>query len=380
MTTHITDTDSTVEANASGASAENTLSTAKGGSSGTAPQGARRARPGLLAAGLSVVLLAVVAVFAVIGHKPMLDLARAQQRSRVTVRVFWPEMPPQVVKRARAKGVTGPITWMDPDSQGEIVKVVERIVSDDPFDFASLQEAQQALTRTGWFASPVRLSRQGSGLVEVHGRWRVPFAAVRVGDDDRIVTRQGELLSPVYRPDGSKLKLVLGAQLTPPELGETWLGGDVQAGLALLDFLRPMPGYEQVYGVDVGTYQQDKTLTIVTVWGTRVTWGGHPEQFNPGQPAGTVRRARLAAVAQKHGRIDAGRAMLDLRSEDGVYIIAPPELALAPSDDPGSPASGERAANSTSPKPRAPGRTPSGAGRSVARATGPAVRGSAHRH
>lgn len=289
----------------------------------------------------AVLLLAGACALVVSAHRPMLDLARAQQRQRVTVRVFWPEMPPEVVKRARAKGVTGPITWMDPDSQREIVKLVENLVTDDPFDFESLRNAQQALTRTGWFASPVRLSRQGSGLVEVRGRWRVPFAAVRVGGEvggeDRIVTRAGELLSPVYLPDASKLKIVYGAKLAAPELGESWLGGDVQAGLALLDFLRPMPGYEQIRGVDVSTYQADKTLTLVTMWGTHITWGGEPSQFSPGQPSGSVRRARLAAVGQKHGRIDAGRALIDVRAEDGVYIIAPPELALAPNDEsPGS--------------------------------------------
>lgn len=301
----------------------------------TRPAGPAPARPRAIsraAGAVACILLLFAAVGgAFAGHAPMVDLARDASKKPVTVRVLWPEMPEDVIKRARARGVTGPITWMDPDSQRELTKLVHELVSDDPFDFESLRAAQHALMQTGWFASPVHLSRSGSGLIEVRGQWRVPFAAVRVGSDDRIVTRDGELLSPVYKPDQSRLKLIFGAQLAPPALGEKWLGGDVQAGLHLLEFLRPMPGYEQVAGIDVSEYQQHRTLTIVTLWQTRITWGESPREFAPGQAPPEVKRARLASIYTRFGRIDSGRAQLDCRTEDGIYIVADPAI-IGPDD------------------------------------------------
>ena len=273
-------------------------------------------------------LILSVGIGAVAGHRPMVQLAREARRTPVTVRIFWPEMPADIVKSARSQGVTGPITWMDPDSQRELTRLVENLVTDDPFDFDSLRAAQQGLMKTGWFSQPVRVTRMQSGLVEVQGQWRVPFGAVRVNGQDHIVTRKAELLSPQYHPDQSRLKVVIGANLSPPELGEPWIGGDVQAGLALLDYLRPMPGYEQVYAVDVSEYQTNKTLTILTPWQTRITWGGHPHEFNPGQAPSDTKRRRLADVMSKFGRLDAGRAQLDVRTEDGVYIIADAQTAM----------------------------------------------------
>lgn len=283
---------------------------------------------------LSAGLILSVGVGAVAGHRPMVDMARETRKAPVSVRIHWPEMPAEVVKQARSRGITGPITWMDPDSQRELVQIVSELVTDDPFDYDSLRAAQGALMKTGWFSSPVRLVRQPNGLVEVQGTWRTPFGAVRVNNDDRIVTRAGELLSPQYQPDQSHLKLVLGAQLAPPELGTAWLGGDVQAGLALLDYLRAMPGFEQVYGVDVSAYQTNKTLTIVTAWNTRITWGGHPQQFTPGQAPGETKRRRLADVVAKFGRLDAGRAQIDVRTEDGVYIVDDTAVAAGESQLP----------------------------------------------
>jgi len=94
----------------------------------------------------------------------------------------------------------------------------------------------------------------------------------------------------------------------------------VQAGLALLDLLRSLPGAEQIAGVDVGDYAHGRMLTLVTQAGNRILWGGPVDEFNPGQATPAVKLARLAEVYREFGRIDAGRAVLDVRLVDGVYI------------------------------------------------------------
>lgn len=235
--------------------------------------------------------------------------------------IHWPPMPANVVAEARRQGHSGPITWLDRDSREEIERIVRLLATADPFDIDSLRAVHEGLMSTGWFAEPVSVRRTSHGRVEVEGVWRIPVAAVRTETGDRLVTRSGRLLSPQYLPDRSGLKVVLGVTGSHPALGEAWPIGDVQAGLELLEFLRTMPGYEQVYGVDVGDFVGTGSLTVVTNTGTRVLWGGRLGEFHPGQAPDDAKRLRLAELFVRYGRLDAGQAMIDLRLEDGPYVV-----------------------------------------------------------
>lgn len=235
--------------------------------------------------------------------------------------VHWPPMPETVVAEARRQGYTGPVTWLDRDSRSEIETIVRTLATSDPFDHESLATIQRGLMSTGWFAEPVRVARQRDGSIDVRGVWRVPAAAVRTNNADRLVTRSGRLLSPKYLNDRSGLKVVLGASAEPPQLGESWPVGDVQPGLELLEYLRAMPGYEQVYAVDVSEFLSKGSLVVVTTTGTRVLWGGRIGEFHPGQAPDQTKRLRLAELFVRFGRIDAGQALIDLRTEDGPYVV-----------------------------------------------------------
>jgi hypothetical protein len=122
-----------------------------------------------------------------------------------------------------------------------------------------------------------------------------------------------------------------------PSLGDKWSGGEVQAGLKLLTFLRPMPGVEQIAAVDVSEFATGKRLSITTTTGGSILWGGPPEEFIPGQAQAAIKRQRLAAVYQQFGQLDAGRPQIDVRSEDGVYTTDTTIAAdgTKPGDKPG---------------------------------------------
>src|SRR5690606_9552759 len=138
--------------------------------------------------------------------------------------------------------------------------LVRSHLTDDPFDAESLRNAQTALMETGWFDARCTITRERDGTVRVSGDWREPVAAVRFGNLDYLVAARGERLPASYQPDASGLKALIGPQVPPPKLGESWIGGDVQAGLALLEFLRTMPFYHQVSAVDVSEYNARKRL------------------------------------------------------------------------------------------------------------------------
>jgi len=83
-----------------------------------------------------------------------------------------------------------------------------------------------------------------------------------------------------------------------------------------------MPGYQQVYGIDVSEYVNGKQLVVVTDQGNRIVWGGAPSaaEFAPGQAKPEKKREELAKLYATYGRIDAGRAVVDVRPEAGAYI------------------------------------------------------------
>jgi hypothetical protein len=269
--------------------------------------------------GTSVLLLAGVAAGLTVGRPLLRDRVGEEHAARVRVQFAWPPLAPQSESRL-ALAAGEPNTWLDAENRSRLEILVRQHVSADLFDAESLRRAQEALMRTGWFATRCRLRREAGGVVTVRGMWRVPAAVVRWADVDRVVSARGELLDADFPKDGSGLKVILGATANPPDLGEAWLGGEVQAGLSLLAYLRsspPPPWASQIYGIDASDFTQKKRLTIVTERGTRIVWGGRPGEFSPGQAKDSAKRERLDRMFRETGRIDAGREVCDISLASG---------------------------------------------------------------
>ncbi len=257
----------------------------------------------------------------VVGYRPLMAMATEMRKSTPRVEIAWPLIP----LPPGAPPGTLPMTWLDSESRIGLERLVSRQLGENPLDPRAVAGAQEALAATGWFDDSrggVRVVRGDDGVVRVHGAWRVPRAAVRVGDTDYLVAASGELLQPMYKRDGSGFKVILGVSHARPEHGKPWLGGDVQEGLTLLAFLSGMPGYQQVYGVDVSEFVNGSQLVIVTDQGNRIIWGGSSSEteFAPGQAMPRKKREELAKLYATYGRIDAGRAVIDVRPETGAYI------------------------------------------------------------
>lgn len=277
----------------------------------------------------SVVTFAiVVTVLAtlVIARGPLQKQATSLRTSRLQVAFDWPPLAGKATSRSHGSGE--PATWMNRQMRAELENLALKLLNGDPFDSHALERTRDALRQTGWFADGPWLKRHPSGLVVISGRWRAPVAAVRWEQKDRLVSAGGELLTPEYPLGRSGLKTIVSVGAAPPSLGEKWSGG-VQAGLTLLNYLRSMPGFEQVESVDVGEYGSEKRLSILTRTGGRIVWGGAPGVFVPGQASAAARRDRLVAIMQSFGQLDAGRSVVDVRPEDGAYVQDDEYLARA---------------------------------------------------
>lgn len=256
----------------------------------------------------------------------MLGQVSGLREARLSVAFDWPPLAGKATSRSHGTGE--PATWMNAQMRAELENLALRLLNGDPFDGRSLERTRDALRQTGWFAEGPWLKRHESGLVVISGKWRAPAAAVRLGDKDRLVSAEGEMLVPEYPRGRSGLKTIVGADAPPSSLGEKWSGG-VQAGLSLLAYLRPMPGFEQIESIDVSEYNASRRLSILTRTGGRVVWGCAPGSFVPGQASAATKRERLAAINSTFGQLDAGRSLVDVRPEEGVYVQDDAYLARA---------------------------------------------------
>jgi hypothetical protein len=284
---------------------------------------------------VSFATTAAVAATVVVGHGPLMARASALKQAELKVAFDWPPLAGKSTSRT-AGGE--PATWMNAEQRHELERIAITLLSGNPFDRHALERTQKALKETGWFADGPWLKRFENGVVVISGKWRIPVAAVRTPAGDRLVTELGEPLPPIYPVGRSRLPIVSGVRAAEPPAGEKWPGGEVQAGLRLITFLRPMPGFEQVAAVDVSEFASAKRLSISTTTGGAILWGGPPDEFLPGQARAEIKRQRLAAVYQAFGQLDAGRAQIDVRSEDNVYTTdttlaaADPEAANKPTE------------------------------------------------
>jgi hypothetical protein len=269
---------------------------------------------------VSFATTAAVAATVVVGHGPLLERAAELKKSELKVAFEW---PPLAGKKTSRTASGEPATWLNAEQRRALEQIALTLLSGNPFDRAGMDRAQKALRETGWFTDGPWLRRHEDGLVVIAGRWRTPSAAVRTQAGDRLVSATGEPLPILYPVARSGMKVISGVSMPEPAPGEKWTGGEVQAGLELLNFLRPMPGFEQVASVDVSEFAAHKRLSILTVTGGKIVWGAPPTKsgFAPGQAPPELKRERLAAVFRQFGQLDAGRPVLDVRSEDGVYTL-----------------------------------------------------------
>lgn len=228
-------------------------------------------------------------------------------------------------------------TWLDPMTRLQLENLALSIISPDPYDAPSLDKAQAALMRTGWFAKPCVVRRGSDAVVHIEGTWRTPYAVVRGAGGDRWVTYKGEAMDKVFPEGKSGLCAIVGIKSNAPtRVGETWAGGDVQAALSLLQYIRSSPGFDQVTGIDAGEYltKNKKQLAILTKYNSRIVWGGPVDGPLPGEWTSAAKLKQLGESVAKTGRIDSGKNAIDIRGLGGLSFSGDAPPSPAPTKQP----------------------------------------------
>ena len=279
----------------------------------------------------TTVLLAIGAGFAAVVTYRKIE-ARVAERVAEPVKIVfeWPLISPPstagTVKAASGDKAQSPvpITWLSQRTQQDLTDLAGRMVSENPFDRASLADTCRALESTGWFKKIDFVRREAGGVVRIRGSWRIPGAVVRREGFDHVVSLDGERLPLDYREGktGGSLKALINSAYPPPLAGERWPGGDVQAGLALIGQLHGTVAWPQVAAVDISNYAKNKRLIIITDRGNQVVWGSAPGEFNPNEPDAATKLRRLTTLVSSpdfEQRIDGGKAIIYLTGKRGFF-------------------------------------------------------------
>lgn len=283
----------------------------------------------------TIIIMGGLIVGLTLGRGPLQSRAaeiRGKQGSALKVVFAWPLMQGGTSRDDRPGQAA---TWLDPMTRLQMENLALSIISPDPFDSASLDRAQVALMKTGWFAKPCVVRRGSDAVVRVEGTWRTPYAVVRGAGGDRWVTYKGEALDKVFPEGTSGLCAVVGIKSkAPASVGETWAGGDVQAALSLVQYIRVSPGFDQVVAIDAGEYltKNKKQLAILTRYNSRIVWGGPVDQPLPGEWTSAAKLKQLGENVARTGRIDAGKTAIDIRGLGGLTFSGDAPGSAAPTN------------------------------------------------
>jgi hypothetical protein len=210
--------------------------------------------------------------------------------------------------------------WMPINERERIALLLSRSVQGGKaLSRAPLEEAGLALMRTGWIQGTPTVTWTSEGQISLESTWRVPVAVVREGSREYLIDQDPKVLPLDYAIGESNQFFFVNADAHLPEVGEQWLGTDLQDGLELLQILTQEGLLEQIAGFDLGKDAESGTIRILTRNDGRIIWGAGPGRERPGEVPTSVKIERLNAVFNRTGLIDGGSEFIDIRGSDILF-------------------------------------------------------------
>ena len=173
-------------------------------------------------------------------------------------------------------------------------------------DRVALINARESLIASGCFADVMQVRRGGSSVVEIVAVFLKPRARVLDVSGPLLVDREGFVLPAGYRiGDTTHLVHILNPAYAAPDTpASRWLGDDMNASLQLLDTLDGQEWFSQITAIDLGDYDMQRQLVLVTELGTRILWGSPPGRETVLEALTHEKIERLTWLHTYHGRID----------------------------------------------------------------------------
>ena len=186
-----------------------------------------------------------------------------------------------------------------------------------PLQADGLLEAAESLSATGWFEQVQQVRWLNDNSIAVMGTYVVPVAAVRTRAGDVLIDSMGRRLPITYEAGYAPLPIIKNpSQPTPRGFGTAWPGGEVQAGLALLQLVQDQEWFRDVDSIDVGRYSREEILGMRTSTCT-ITWGRPPNETTVQEVPTQQKLDYLDYLHRQYGAIDApcGGGELDIRRD-----------------------------------------------------------------
>jgi hypothetical protein len=252
-----------------------------------------------------------------------LDRAVAQERPPVACTIAWADTPPALSALAF-------------DAGDKVLDAIAADIAPAPgADFYSADLVQNVGRRAQanpWIARVRRVSKQSDGRITVDADFRRPLAFVERDGWAYLVDEDGVRLPPDGTPrlvrDQGWL-LITGVEAGLPDVGETWPGADVRAGIALVRFLdsaarrNQLPFRPVLRAIDVANYDRgenawDGMLRLRTaVPKCYINWGAAPGEGEGVEASPTRKLDMLRSYYRESGTLPAG-VILDVRFPEGI--------------------------------------------------------------
>lgn len=310
-------------------------------------------------ASLGAVLLVIgVIALIVLGLRPLAASAtKALTDSPVTIQFLWPKV--------LASDPTKPaMTWIPRDWQARLLDSARATVGlrPDPMDPAVLTSLRESLNASGWFETTPIVRREGSSGIVIDGQWRTPAAVVKFasapGASPQLLwlSTNAMPMPKVAEAGQARPRVLENPASGPPtnadgvvNFNAPWPGDDIAAGLELLALVARQPWANQVAGVDASEFTTKQSLTLTTIYATRVVWGGTPTKPRYGDASTKEKLRHIATLFGDTKRIDGGHpivfvdssflmfdrsATAEIRRQQTTPTPRSPDLPTSPSPSP----------------------------------------------
>ncbi len=234
---------------------------------------------------------------------------------------------PEYHKSASIKLMNLPNWLRRPENQHVLDQILRSANLDPKTDYIADDRLAYKIARnlkdSPWIDQVVSIKKvERNGILAVECTYRMPTAWIQQEDRCYLVDGLGHRLPGTYDPyqvEQAGLMTVLGAKAVPPDVGQVWAGGDVQAGLRLADLLQnTLRG--KIAAVDVTNYlgYADPLAPDIKLQprqlSSEIFWGHAPEEEFDMELTAFAKIKLLEDNLKRYGRVDGNRPYLDIRT------------------------------------------------------------------
>lgn len=234
---------------------------------------------------------------------------------------------PQYRKSATVRLEQLPSWLNNPDHEfirQQIINAVKLDPQKDCFaDDAVTAKVARGLTECKWVEQVLSVRKdERDGIIWVKCRYSLPTAWIQQNDKCYLIDERGYRLPVKYPADrvaGNRMPVISGVAESPPEVGQPWLGDDLQAGLKEARIL-PARIRQQVAAIDVENYtgrkdpQAPDIKLITQERASEIFWGHAPGEEYDVELTADYKIKVLEDNLRHCGRIDGDKAYLDIRT------------------------------------------------------------------